>query len=65
MFYEILRWFSLAILWGCIGLQVWTIVRTVRINKRLEAKRKYYETVTKAYREFLEDKESDNETDAH
>ena len=50
---EILRWVTLVILWGCIALNVWTIVRGLRLNKRLEAERKYCLTMIEACTEFL------------
>ena len=41
MAYEVIRWITLAILWGCIALNVWTIVRNIRLHKRLGVERKY------------------------
>lgn len=68
MAYEIIYWITLAILWGCIALNVWTVVRNVRLSKRLEAERKYCLTMITACEEFLgatkEEKEKQNETDA-
>lgn len=52
--FEVIRWITLVILWGCIGLNVWTMVQNVRIRKRLEAERKYCVTMIAACNEFLE-----------
>lgn len=52
--FEVIRWISLAILWACIGLNVWTLVRTIRLNKRLEVERKYCTIMMKACTDFLE-----------
>lgn len=30
MWFEVIRWVTLAILWGCIGLNVWSIIRNWR-----------------------------------
>ena len=54
MAYEIIHGITLVILWGGIALNVWTLVRTVRLNKRLEAERKYCLTMVRACNEFLE-----------
>ena len=49
-------WITLAILWGCVGLNLWTIFRGLRLNKRLQVERKLCITMMAACNEFLDAK---------
>ena len=54
--YEVIRWISLALLWVAMGVNVWTIIRNVRLHKLLEVEHKYYLTMIVACNEFLDAK---------
>lgn len=72
--YGVIYWVTLAILWACIGANVWAILRGRRLNRYLEIERKYCTTMMAACIEFLDAEISrkiekkgfeSNETDAH
>ena len=51
--FEVIRWISLVIVWGCIALNVWVTVRGVRLNKQLELEHKLYVTLMNVSMEFI------------
>ena len=59
--FEVIRWFSIVLMWIATGMNVYTFVRCNRTWKRYEKKekeldveRKYFNTMIAACTEFLE-----------
>ena len=49
MIYEIIRWVTLVILWGCIALNAWSIWLGRRTRKKLEREIRFTEHIRKTY----------------
>ena len=58
MIYEIIRWVTLVILWGCIALNVWSIWIGRRARKKLEREIKRYTTLSETCEQAYENLES-------
>lgn len=59
MWQNLIYWITIAILWGCIGLNLWAFQRNVRATRvsNEQADRLYYERMRIAFHRLTNDEE--------